>query len=481
MINGHTNQIQRDGLTTLLVIGLSLPSLGFVMARWQPEQATSTYLTLSLVFATGLVFILGAKRLVLAMRAADSLTSRLNRFEKTSKLEALTPIFDAGSMGRGWNRLVDLLGKQQLDQRVERRLADAVGNVTGERFARALRSISDGMAISDRYGKFNYANPAWLSLSGGSVATSEELVGQTLTDLFAANGYRNWDEIVAELLEGTRPVVWELRLGETTVDGVLQLSRLPLEGRLHETEGFVWSLRNITQNTLAQEAHENFVAAASHELRTPLTNIKAYSESLLDMDEIPRTQQQEFFNVIHSEAERLGRLLNQLLDIQQLEAGSMTVHTAAFDVQRMLQEVQLHIQPLINEKHLKLTCRIAPDIKTLQADKEKVISCLLNLLGNAIKYTNDGGEISLIAEQLESAVSICVEDTGIGIAEDQLPHIFDRFYRCQDERVADIEGNGLGLPFAMEVARLHRGELRVESQLNVGSRFILRLPLASHR
>src|SRR5690606_481166 len=133
VITGQTNQLQREGLTTLLVIGLSLPSIGFVMAQWRPEQATSTYLTLSLMLAVGLAVILGAKRLVLALRAADARTSRLNRFEKSSKLEALTPIFDAGAMGRGWNRVVDLLGKQQLDQRVERRLANAVGNVTGER------------------------------------------------------------------------------------------------------------------------------------------------------------------------------------------------------------------------------------------------------------------------------------------------------------------------------------------------------------
>lgn len=481
MITGHTNQIQRDGLATLLVIGLSLSSVGFVVAQWQPDQATSTWLTLSLVLAVGLAVSLAAQRILRAMRAADALTARLNLFEQSSKLDALTPIFDASSMGRGWNRLVEVIGKQQLDARVERRLADAVGNVSGERFARALRSISEGLAISDRYGKLNYANPAWLSLSGGSVETAEELVGQTLTAHLAQCGYRNWEEISAALLEGTRPVRWELLLGNATADGVLLLSRLPLEGRMHETEGFVWSLRDTTQNALAHEAHKSFLAAATHELRTPLTNIKAYSESLLEMDEIPRSQQQEFYNVIHSEAERLGRLLNQLLDIQQLEAGSMTVNTSTFDIQRMLQEVEAQIQPLLNEKQLQFVSRIAPDIKTLQADKEKVISCLLNLLGNAIKYTPDGGEISLIAEQLESSVSISVEDTGIGIAEDQLPHIFDRFYRCQDERVSDTEGNGLGLAFAMEVARLHHGEVRVESQLNVGSRFTLRLPLASHR
>ena len=145
----------------------------------------------------------------------------------------------------------------------------------------------------------------------------------------------------------------------------------------------------------------------------------------------------------------------------------------------MVKEVQDHINPLVGDKDLKLVCRIAPSLKTIHADKEKLTSCLVNLLGNAVKYTPDGGEVRLIADQQESHVSISVEDTGIGIAEEELDKIFERFYRCHDDRVSELEGNGLGLSFCMEVARLHGGELTVESQLNEGSRFTLRIPLTT--
>ncbi len=480
MIATQTNRLQRDGMLTIATTGASLLALGFLLSRWQTDSTTSLAPMLTLLLAALWGAGLAIARMRRNMWGADALMNRLQLFNQSSDPAVLTPIFDSGAISHGWNRIIAELGKQQLDQAVERRMASAAGNRGAERFARALRSLSDGLAISDRQGKLNYVNPACQSLVGGPVDSDSTLEGQLLSSLLAAADFANWTQVGPDVLEGTRPARWELRRGQSTSDGVLQISRIPLEGRAHEIDGFVWTLRDVTQTALAHQAHEQFLAAASHELRTPLTNIKAYSESLIDMKDIPPSEQRQFFNVIHSEAERLSRLLNQLLDIQQLEAGSMTVKVANFDIQRMLHEVQTQIQPLVDDHRLRLTCRIAPDIKTIQADKEKVISCLLNLLGNAIKYTPSGGEVRLIAEQLESAVSISVEDTGIGIAEQDLSKIFDRFYRCQDERVADIEGNGLGLSFAMEIARLHHGELRVESQLDKGSRFTLRLPLGSH-
>jgi signal transduction histidine kinase len=197
------------------------------------------------------------------------------------------------------------------------------------------------------------------------------------------------------------------------------------------------------------------------------------------MENATAAQQREFFNVITTEAVRLGRLLDDLLNLQQLQAGSMTLQSANFDVLRMLHEVEAHIQPLVEERGLKLVSRVAPNVKPIYADKEKLTACLINLLGNAVKYTNEG-EIRLIAEQLPGALVISVEDTGIGIAEENLPKLFDRFFRCPDERVQLVEGNGLGLAFAREVVSLHNGQLTVESELNQGSRFTVRIPLPSN-
>ncbi len=461
---------------TLAIDGLVLLFVGALVAELILSPNTLPYawviagLGICVAFAAGFRL---CRRLDLTSRLYGQLSHLAdNPDNPTSNLH---PIVDRSKPAKGWNLLVDAFTSSHAEQAVERRLASAPVNSSSERFARALRSLPEGLAITDCEGNVSYANAAWASTLGESSDAKSSIA--TLVDMLAAAKFENWSSFENRLLEGTRPNKWELNRGATVHDGVLRLERTPMDGREGEEAGFVWTLRDITQTALAREAHEQFLSSATHELRTPLTNIRAYSESLLEMDISP-AEQRSFFNVIHSEAGRLGRLLNQLLDIQQLEAGSMTVNIDRFEIHRMIHEVKEHIDPLIQEKKLNFTARIAPDIKTIDADKEKLTSCLVNLLGNAIKYTPEGGEVRLLAEQTEGALAIAVEDTGIGIAESEIPKIFDRFYRCNDERVAELEGNGLGLAFSQEVARMHNGELKVDSQINVGSRFTLSLPLA---
>lgn len=477
MITLAKRRLQHEIFLTFIVLGLAIFSLGFLLSRVAFENDPPLLLTICSILATLLLVVIGTGRLRRRLRTVDALHLRLRQFGRLAGDLNVTPILDAGPIAEGWNRLVDQFNLLRLDHSIEKRLKQVAVDRGTERYARAMRSLSEGLAITDQHGRISYANPAWVSLVVGSTFEKQEVAGNSIEEVLAACSFSNWQKLAPTLLDGTKPARFELRRGQQASDGVYQLSRLPLEGRVQENDGYVWTLRDVTQISLANLAHEQFLASASHELRTPISNIKAYSESLIDIENIAPAQQREFFNVIHSEAERLSRLLNELLDIQQLEAGSMTINAGTFEVQRMLQEIQEHIAPLIEKKRLKFHCRIAPDIKSIRADKEKVISCVVNLLGNAIKYTPQQGEIRLIAEQQESSVMISVEDNGIGIADEEQAKIFDRFYRCQDARVSEIEGNGLGLAFALEVARLHQGDLKVQSKLNQGSRFTLRLPV----
>lgn len=467
----------REFQLTLLIEGLVLLLVGVLAAELFFSANPVPY-----AWVTGGIGIFVAIAAVVRLRGKLGLTSRLygqlSRLadDPTSPASSLHPIVDRSKPAKGWNQLVTAFTNAQCEQNVERRLASAPTQSGSERFARALRSIPEGLAITDCEGNVSYANSAWTNTL--AVTAPEKSQPTTLTDMLAYVEFHNWSSFEGRLLEGTRPNKWELNRGGSVHDGVLRLERTPMDGREGEEAGFVWTLRDITQTALAREAHEQFLSSATHELRTPLTNIRAYSESLIEMEDISVEQQREFFNVIYSEAGRLGRLLNQLLDIQQLEAGSMTINVDRFDIHRMIHEIKEHIDPLIRDKKLNFSARIAPDIKTIEADKEKLTSCLVNLMGNAIKYTPDGGDVRLFAEQADGALHIAVEDTGIGIEESELSKIFDRFYRCNDERVAALEGNGLGLAFSQEVARLHNGELKVDSQINVGSRFTLSLPLA---
>lgn len=480
MAGTKSKSLFQETITLLILCGMVLFANGLLISGpFADEQTVQMILAGSTVIG-GVLLALSLRRIRNRMVVADLLDRQLTAAgTKTDRLAEgglLSPIMTRTLSGTGWNALVKVVEDKTADQAIERRLQNSGGTRKTEKFARAIRSLAEGVAITDSQGSIQYVNPAWLSMLGQESEQEEQIVGRQVIDCLAMIGDTT-DAISA--LQGTRPINLSLKRGLDLEDGVVQVGRLPLSGRAGESEGFVWTLKDTTQHALSQEAHEQFLASATHELRTPLTNIKAYTESLMEIDDISRDQQKEFFNIIYSEAGRLGRLLNQLLDIQQLEAGSMTIHVSAFDVMRMVKEVQDHIAPLLSGKELKLTCKIAPNLKTISADKEKVTSCLVNLLGNAIKYTPSGGEVRLIAEQLESSVQLIVEDTGIGISEEELPKVFERFYRCQDDRVNELEGNGLGLAFCMEVAKLHSGDIVVESKLNEGSRFTLRLPIPS--
>lgn len=469
----------REFQLTLLTEGIVLLLVGALLAEL---LLTANPVPYAWVAAGAGIFVAGAAaiRLRRKLGLTTGLQRQLSRLadDPQNPITALHSVLERSKPAEGWNHLVEAFTNIQLEQQLERRLENAPQNGSSERYARALRSVPEGLAITDLEGNLSYTNSAWsntLNIKHGE----DQTILATLSEVIESAEFTNWQTVESRLLEGTRPNKWELQCGGSIHDGVLRLERTPLDGREGEQPGFVWTLRDITQTALARDAHEQFLSSATHELRTPLTNIRAYSESLIEMEDISAEQQREFFNVIYSEAGRLGRLLNQLLDIQQLEAGSMTVNVARFDIHRMIHEIKEHIDPLIQEKKINFSARIAPDIKSINADKEKLTSCLVNLMGNAIKYTPEGGDVSLFAEQSEGLLSISVEDTGIGIEESEQAKIFDRFYRCNDDRVAQLEGNGLGLAFSQEVARMHSGEIKVESQLNVGSRFTLILPLVN--
>jgi two-component system phosphate regulon sensor histidine kinase PhoR len=240
----------------------------------------------------------------------------------------------------------------------------------------------------------------------------------------------------------------------------------------------LWTLRDVTAQKLADEMRNQFVFTATHELRTPLANIRAYAETLADNEGIDVEQQKGFYNVINSEATRLARLIDELLNVSQMEAGSISVARYETDVERLIQEVMEHMQPQIQQKGLQFESKLPPKLPKLHVDKDKIAAALVNLLGNAVKYTPAGGLVRLVVEVDASAMHLRVEDTGIGISAEELPRLCEKFFRSRDSRVQQIGGSGLGLAFSQEVARLHGGKISVRSELNQGSQFTLTLPLS---
>ena len=232
----------------------------------------------------------------------------------------------------------------------------------------------------------------------------------------------------------------------------------------------------MTQQKLAEKMRDQFIDTATHELRTPLSNIKAYAETMVTCDTIDVEEQKEFCNIINSEVTRLARFVDDLLSISSMEMGSLNIDKQKVETARLFAEVLDKVEPLMQQKDITFFAELPEKMREVRLDKDKFIAVLVNLLGNAAKYTPTGGRVTLRVRLDDAQLQVAVEDSGVGIAEEELPKVFEKFFRSADPRVQDETGTGLGLSLANEVMRMHGGEITVKSELNQGSTFTVSIP-----
>jgi signal transduction histidine kinase len=220
-----------------------------------------------------------------------------------------------------------------------------------------------------------------------------------------------------------------------------------------------------------------FVSTVSHELRTPMTSIKAYAENMLDGLAGPVTdKQRNYLNRINFNAQRLTRMINDLLDLSRIESGRSEICLFSVSVPEVVADVVESLQTIAQEKFVVLTERHQNPLPMILGDKDKLHQILTNLIHNAIKFTPKHGEVIVMSEYRQDGfVQICVSDTGCGIPPQEIPKVFDKFYRGESAP-AEVRGAGLGLAIAKSLVELHAGRIWVESVPGRGSRFCFTVP-----
>lgn len=463
-----------------LAFGLACVLAGTLAIQFSLQDHSHRVATVAVAVPLA-VLLLGGWMLRSVARVPGTIEAQLRTLGDASQngspaTDALQPLCEAGSVAAGWNNLLERIGRSDRADALATRLATAFRDANGGRWQAAFEHLPEGIAITNPSGDIEAVNPALSHVLG--LDPGRDLSGERLAELLQQWAGPTDNPILQQLVHSASKVTGELRRGATTADGVLRVARVPLcdDNGAAAPAGLVWMIRDTTQQRLSEEMRNEFVFTATHELRTPLANIKAYAETLtLDAD-IDIEKQKGFFNIINAEATRLARFIDELLDVSQMESGAMGATRHETDLERLLQEVLENVKPQARQKQLVVESVLPPKLPKLQADKDKLAAALVNLLGNAIKYTPEGGEVRLKVEQDKQQVHVHVEDTGIGIAAEELSRIGEKFYRCHDSRIQDIPGSGLGVAFAQQVARLHGGKLSIESVLNEGSRFTLSLP-----
>ncbi len=257
---------------------------------------------------------------------------------------------------------------------------------------------------------------------------------------------------------------------------ILEVETSLIEAQPEERLGIIAVLRDVTALRELEQAKSDFVSTVSHELRTPLTSIKAYTATLRRRDvNFDEETKQQFLRVIEEETDRLTRLISDLLDVSRIESGRMELKKRRFDMVKLAEIVVEKMRSQSPGHSLRLET-LFPEA-TVEADPDKIEQVLANLLDNAVKYSPQGGEVRVTVEILRNLVKCSVSDQGVGIPEEHLPHIFDKFHRVDNRATREIYGTGLGLYVSKSIVQAHGGSIWVESKPGVGSTFHFTLPL----
>jgi PAS domain S-box-containing protein len=339
--------------------------------------------------------------------------------------------------------------------------------------------------------KFLFVNPAFCKLIG---KTREDLVGtrsfeiihpDDIADVIRVNQsvfkppYSAYSEHRVHTLNGWRWVAWT---SNAVMDNAGTISAFTCMGRdITESKQAKDELEKANARLRElDKLKDNFLSTVSHELRTPLTSIKSFVEILLNYDEDQSTQR-EFLGIINEESDRLTRLINDFLDISKIQAGRLQWKNEEFSLAEVVNSAVHTAKPLIEKNQLRMTVEMEPNLPKIMFDKDRLVQVFTNLIGNAVKFTPEGGQITLkvkINGDKPGYLTVSITDTGIGIASENHARIFENFGQVGDVLKDRPKGTGLGLPISKKIIENFSGKIWVESQLGQGTTFFFTVPIA---
>lgn len=348
--------------------------------------------------------------------------------------------------------------KERIDEVVSGRL----------RLEAVLLSMFDGVIVVDKDGKMKLMNKALRTL----FQVLEEVVGKKPIEVI-----RNVEiqEIVNQVTQQQAGALSrELSvLFPQEKHFIIHATPVTLNGVI---DGAVMVFHDITELRRLESVRKDFVANVSHELRTPITNIKGYAETLLEGALNDKANAEDFTKIIYSESERLAKLVEDVLDLSRIESGKMEFVFKEQDIRELVNRVEKGLGKQIESKKITFKNEIPENLGNVTFDATSIAQVLLNLIENAIKYNNDNGTVTISAVPKGTGIEVSIADTGIGIPEDDLPRVFERFYRVDKAHSREIGGTGLGLSIVKHIIQAHKGEVYATSKLGEGSTFRFTLP-----
>ncbi len=332
-----------------------------------------------------------------------------------------------------------------------------------------LSSIVSGIILLDKEGKILLTNPAAEAIISFS---SDEVIGKSHLSLL-----RNYElsTNIERVYKTGKPERLEMVLN-LPHEIILEVYLGPVIASQGEVFSLVLVFHDITEVRRLEKVRSEFIANVSHELRTPVTSVKGFAETLLEEDTLkdPRAVK-KFLTIINQEAERLNRLIGDLLELSKIE-GQGPLKFAPVNLKTVAEETIKKLEPQTKKKNLTLELEYPSTLLYILGDEDKIHQIFVNLLDNSIKYTPENGKVKVVFKEANKDIQVMVKDTGIGIPTEEIPRIFERFYRVDKTRSRKYGGTGLGLTIVKHIIEAHHGRIWVESEPSRGTTFYFTLP-----
>ncbi|PYI92542.1 MAG: hypothetical protein DME97_09495 [Verrucomicrobia bacterium] len=334
-----------------------------------------------------------------------------------------------------------------------------------------LGAMPDGLAVIDERRNVQLINPEFRRIFG----LAEKVSGGTLLELVHN---ASADRLAVEAIRQQEPQRGSIEISRGgTESREMEVTAVPFGENSAETKGAVILFRDVTHFRKVEKMRRDFVANVSHELRTPLSIFRGYLETLLDDPHQPPGELLRILEVMERHSNRLNALVEDVLSLARLESPGMELTLSEVDLPELLHSIMRDWEKRFAAKQLKSHLNFPGNLPRPRADETRLQELIYNLLDNAVKYSKPGGTIFLRAEPAGDSVRISVTDQGSGISPNDLPRIFERFYRADKSRSGEQSGTGLGLSIVKHIAQLHGGTVEASSELGNGTTISVVLPV----
>jgi len=447
--------------------------IGYLRLSMSLAQVDATIRQLWYFLLAGLL-VLFLIAIAVSYRIARGITRPIEKITRVAKqitnlnYEARVPVYnndEVGQLGQAINRMADSL-HLQMDRIRENE----------QRLAGVLENMVSGLMMIDREERIVLLNRSAEDILGFSAV---ELLGKKYSE---AKQQFEFTKLIEEIFQIREPIREEVMF-YYPAERILEINLNPMGHEEEEWSGVLIVLHDITAMRRLERMRSEFVANVSHELKTPIAAVKGFAETLLAGALNDKETAKSFLQIIFDESERLNRLIGDILELSKIESKRIPMIFSPVHLSDFIAKSFSMLQTEADKKHIELSMQVPGDLY-LEADEDRLRQILINLLSNGINYTQEGGKVKVRVEPVDQGrdsdyerLRIIVSDTGIGIPRKDLPRIFERFYRVDKARSRSSGGTGLGLSIVKHLVELHKGTIRVDSEVGSGTKFTIELPV----